>query len=81
MPLMWKQNSETPSKGCAATGASQSAQQVVKALTDHARDEGGLLESYRRLVDDISQPPAVRYLVNFVLDDEERHHRVLRGAR
>jgi bacterioferritin (cytochrome b1) len=64
-------------RGLHATGASHSAQKVVKALSDHTRNEGELLESYRRVLDEELQPPAVRYLVQLILEDEERHHRVL----
>lgn len=64
-------------RGLRATGASHSAEQVVKALNDHARDEDELLESYRRVLGDESQAPAVRYLVDLIVKDEERHHRVL----
>lgn len=64
-------------RGLHATGASHSAQQVVQAFTEHARAEVELLESYRRVLSDESQPPAIRYLVQFVLEDEERHHTVL----
>src|ERR1039458_2764725 len=63
-------------EGLRATAASPSAYEVVEALDRHGREEGELLERYRRFVDE-SESPAVRYLVRLVLEDEERHHRVL----
>ena len=63
-------------EGLHATAASPSAYEVVEALDRHGREEGELLERYRRFVDE-SESPAVRYLVRLVLEDEERHHRVL----
>ena len=62
-------------EGLQATGASQSAYEVVGALDRHGREEGELLERYRRFVDE-SESPAARYLVRLILEDEKRHHRV-----
>src|ERR1035441_10750529 len=63
-------------EGLHATAASPSAHEVVEALDRHGREEGELLERYKRFVDE-SASPAVRYLVRLVLEDEQRHHRVL----
>jgi bacterioferritin (cytochrome b1) len=63
-------------EGLRATAASPSAYEVVEALDRHGREEGELLERYRRFVDQ-SESPAVRYLVRLILEDEERHHRLL----
>src|ERR1035441_11038766 len=63
-------------EGLHATAASPSAHEVVEALDRHGREEGELLERYKRFVDE-SASPAVRYLVRLILEDEERHHRVL----
>ena len=45
-------------------------------LTAHGEQEGAILERYQRFADD-SSSPAVRYLVRLIVEDEERHHRVL----
>src|ERR1019366_8617193 len=63
-------------EGLQATAASLSVYEVVEALDRHGREEGELLERYRRFVDE-SESPAARYLVRLILEDEERHHRVL----
>jgi len=63
-------------EGLHATGASPSTYEVVEALDRHGREEGELLERYRRFVDE-SESPAARYLVRLILEDEKRHHRVL----
>jgi hypothetical protein len=63
-------------RGLHATGASESDRKVVEALDRHGREEAELLERYGRFVDE-SESPADRYLVRLILDDEQRHHRVL----
>ena len=63
-------------RGLDATAASPSAREVVEALDRHGREEAELLERYRRFSEE-SESPAVRYLVRMVLEDEQRHHRVL----
>jgi rubrerythrin len=45
-------------------------------LSDHGQHEGALLERYRRFAE-LSESAAVRYLVRAIVEDEERHHRVL----
>ena len=63
-------------RGLRATGASESTRGVVEALDRHGREEAELLERYGRFVDE-SESPADRYLVRLILEDEQRHHRVL----
>lgn len=63
-------------EGLHATAASPSAYEVVETLDRHGREEAELLERYRRFEDE-SESPAVRYLVGLILEDEQRHHRVL----
>ena len=63
-------------EGLDATAASRSAYEVVEALERHGREEAEILERYQRFGDE-SESPAVRYLVRLILEDEERHHRVL----
>jgi hypothetical protein len=63
-------------RGLRATGANHSTRKVVEALDKHGREEAELLERYQRFIDE-SEPPAVRYLVGLIVEDEQRHHRVL----
>jgi bacterioferritin (cytochrome b1) len=63
-------------EGLRTTGASVSTHEVVEALNRHGREEAELLEGYQRFVD-AAESPAARYLVQLILDDEKRHHRVL----
>ncbi len=63
-------------EGLRTTRASVSTREVVEALNRHGREEAELLERYQRFVDE-AESPAARYLVQLILDDEKRHHRVL----
>jgi bacterioferritin (cytochrome b1) len=63
-------------EGLRTTGASVSTHEVVEALNRHGREEAELLERYQRFID-AAESPAARYLVQLILDDEKRHHRVL----
>jgi len=63
-------------EGINALGGSVDERQIVAALGAHAAEENALLERYRRFATEASSP-AVRYLVQLIVDDEERHHRVL----
>jgi rubrerythrin len=44
-------------------------------LTNHVQAERGLLEKYSAVADQ-SQSKALRYLVNLLIEDEIRHHRI-----
>ncbi len=48
---------------------------VLRQLTDHLGSEAEILDEYRLLA--ASPDPAVRYVAQLILEDEERHHRVL----
>jgi hypothetical protein len=48
---------------------------VLQHLTEHLAGETEILDEYRLLV--ASPDPPVRYLAQLILEDEERHHRVL----
>ncbi|MHB1585455.1 MAG: hypothetical protein ACYCU7_18130 [Acidimicrobiales bacterium] len=63
-------------EGLRATGASPDIAQLVELLARHGSEEGKLLAVYEELVKSTSNK-AVQYLVNLVLDDERRHHRLL----
>jgi len=49
---------------------------AISLLKDHGQREGAALASYQRLADDASDE-GIQYLVRLILEDEERHHRVI----
>jgi hypothetical protein len=61
--------------GLEATGASPDTRALVEVLARHGEDEGRLLGEYARLAE--GADGAVRYVVDLILQDEQRHHRVL----
>jgi hypothetical protein len=46
-------------------------------LDQHVEEENGIMEEYRSLAGPIENGP-VRFLIDFILHDEERHHGLLR---
>lgn len=46
-------------------------------LDQHVETEGGIMEEYRSLAGPIESGP-IRFLIDFILHDEERHHGLLR---
>jgi hypothetical protein len=50
--------------------------EVMKRLEDHIADEQDILEEYETLIRGSDHAP-VRYLLGLVLEDEQRHHRIL----
>jgi hypothetical protein len=62
--------------GLRATGASVSATEVVKAIDRHGREESELLIRYERFAEN-AESPVAEYLVQLILDEERRHHRML----
>ncbi len=48
---------------------------VLAHLTEHLAGEAEILQEYRELT--MSPDPPVRYIAQLILEDEERHHRVL----
>jgi hypothetical protein len=56
--------------------ASVGDRDLVHLLARHGREEGAILEQYQRFSDE-ADSPAVRYLVRLIVDDEQRHHRIL----
>ncbi len=63
-------------EGLRATGASADIASLVELLARHGSEEGRLLDVYEELAKSTSNK-AVQYLVNLILDDERRHHRLL----
>jgi len=52
-------------------------QEVFRHLNDHVTSEAEFISAYKELAAASSTPEAVRYLISLVLEDEERHHRLL----
>lgn len=62
--------------GLEKTGASVWSRELVALLERHAAEEGAILSRYQQAATS-AESPAVRYLVNLILEDERRHHRVM----
>ncbi len=62
--------------GLAATGASVDMRELVELIVQHGAEEGALLATYGTLATE-SPDESVRYLINLILEDEHRHHRLL----
>jgi len=58
-----------------ARGPSAWARELHAHLTSHVENERGLLEEYR-LAAEASSSKAFEYLVNLLIEDERRHHRI-----
>lgn len=67
---------ESAIEGLDSMGASVHERELVGMLARHGKEEGVLLERYQRFATDAGSP-AVRYLVQMILDEERRHHRLL----
>lgn len=63
-------------EGLRATGASVTIRELVGLLARHGSEEGTILAEYER-VSDSATDPAARYLIDLIMDDERRHHRML----
>jgi len=63
-------------EGLRETGASVTIRELVGQLAKHGSEEGKILADYERVAATASDP-AVRYLVDLIMDDERRHHRIL----
>lgn len=63
-------------EGLRATNASVGDRDLVAILERHGVEEGAVLARYERLGAQANSE-AVRYLVNLIMDDERRHHRVM----
>lgn len=58
-------------------GASVWEQQMYDHLVEHVEDEVDVIRSYERLAEQ-THSPAFAYLARLILDDERRHHQLLR---
>ena len=58
-------------------GASVSEQQLYDHLIEHVDSEREILQDYERLAEG-TESPAFAYLARLILDDERRHHQLLR---
>lgn len=58
-----------------AAGPSASARELHRHLTSHVEIERGMLEEYRSAAE-ASSSKAFAYLVNLLIEDEIRHHRI-----
>jgi rubrerythrin len=67
---------ESAIRGLREVGASAESHELVELLARHGKEEGVLLERYEHFAHDASTAD-VRYLVQLILDDERRHHRLL----
>ncbi|HEY5025098.1 MAG TPA: hypothetical protein VII76_08985 [Acidimicrobiales bacterium] len=67
---------ESPTQGLRVTGASTGERDIVEWITRHAQEEQVLLERYAHVAEHTTSP-ATRYLVDLIIEDERRHHRVL----
>jgi len=67
---------ESAFEGLRKMGASVSERELVDHLARHGEEEGALLGRYQRFAQEAASP-AARYLVQLIIDDEKRHHRVL----
>lgn len=62
--------------GLRATGASSTMRELVELLAKHGSEEGRILNEYERVASSATDP-AARYLIDLIIDDERRHHRML----
>ncbi len=62
--------------GLSATGASIGMRDLVELIVRHGAEEGDLLATYEELSAH-APDESVRYLINLILEDEHRHHRLL----
>ncbi len=52
-------------------------EELRRHLAEHVSSESHLISKYRELATAPDTPAAARYLMNLVVEDEERHHRLL----
>lgn len=59
-------------------GLSVFEEKLYDHLADHVASEAGLIASYQDLAQAPDTPEAVHYLLGLVVEDEQRHHRMIR---
>ncbi len=64
-----------PERSGPPVGASVWEARLYLMLTEHVQKERGLLEAYSAAAESTGSE-ALRYLVNLLIDDEKRHHRL-----
>ena len=67
---------ENALRGLRATGASSGSRTLVELLSRHGSEEGAILDSYVEFAEK-SNDGSVKYLIDMIVDDERRHHRLL----
>jgi rubrerythrin len=75
-PVRVQETCDHAREGLRTLGASPWEFEVVEALERHGRTEGATLERYRRFADS-ADAPAVRFLVDLIMEEERRHHEAL----
>lgn len=71
-----KASFESARDGLRTTGASVQTRQLVELISRHGSEEGRLLATYEDLAGKTTDQ-GVRYLIDLILEDERRHHRLL----
>jgi len=66
---------ESSARGVREVGASVADRDLVALISRHGREEAARLARYEALAGEAS--PATRYLVELIVEDERRHHRLL----
>ena len=59
------------------TPAAESERRILDTLKMHDEHESAMLDSYRQFVEEIDDP-GVKFLGHMIMEDEERHHQLLR---
>lgn len=58
-------------------GLSVFEERIYGHLVDHVSSEADLVASYRDLAEAPATPEAARYLLRLIVEDEQRHHRII----
>ncbi len=66
---------DSSARGLREVGASTDDRDLVELITRHGREEAERLGRYEEVAQRSS--PAMRYLMELILEDERRHHRLL----
>ncbi len=67
---------DTALDGLDKVGASVIERKLVGMMAQHGEQEGALLKHYQRFTETAGSP-AVQYLVSLIVDEEQKHHRML----